>query len=276
MAKVNINILSSKRGGLGKGLEHVAQLVSDATGATARGKRLNAEADRDVKLIKAQTSRDIATIEEGLAEYRQGNLIAIAEKATPLLEDLPDPKIEDPDWIALWLEKAQNTSDEDLQQWWARILAGEAQSQGSFSKWALNAVACMSKDDIEAFAKLAQCVWAFGPSLLHREVVYWESSRKIVPLAEYVLQRTGLSTGFGSPLLGYMDVQHRQAYIQYFDEKYAMRFPESLEVPRGSTISLTLLGKELLPLCDAKPNDEYKKDCIAQWRSRDVIPIVAV
>ncbi len=181
MVKVNINILSSKGskgGGLGKGLEHVAQLVSDATGATAHGKRLNAEADRDVKLIEAQTNRDIATIEEGLAEYRQGNLIAIAEKATPLLEDLPDPKIEDPDWIALWLEKAQNTSDEGLQQWWARILAGEAQSQGSFSKWALNAVACMSKDDIEAFAKLAQCVWAFGPGPLHREVVYWESSRK--------------------------------------------------------------------------------------------------
>ena len=56
----------------------------------------------------------------------------------------------------------------------------------------------------------------------------------------------------------------------YFDEMHEAMFPESLDVPRGEAVSLTLLGKELLSLCDATPNERYKMDCIAQWQSKGV------
>ena len=223
-------------------------------------------------MIEAQTKMDVVDIEAGLTEYRNGNLEAIAEKAVPLLENVSKPKI-DPAWGIKWYENARNTSDEEVQLWWARILAGEARSQGSFSKWALDAVARMSKDDIEAFTRLASCVWRFGPGLNGVEVVYWKSSRKIIPLSEHALQRTGLVTGFGSPLEGVVKVRSRQAYLHYFNERYPMTFPESLEVSRGTDVALTLLGKELHSLCDATPNDDYKTDCIRQWKSKGIVPL---
>ena len=257
-------------GNMGDALIHVTKTLSDGSGLMARGTRLNAAAERDADLTRAQTISDVEQIEKGMMEYREGNLRATLEKAAPMMEHIEDPKIEDMDWVVKWYEKTSRTSDEEIQRWWAKILAGEAETPGSFSKWALDAVSCMSKEDVEAFRTLGSCVWTFGPEKTHQEVVYWESSRSIIPLKEYVLQRTGLATGFGSPLVGMIQVSYRKAYIRYFDEKHAMIFPESLEVERGSTISLTLLGKELLTLCDATPNEEYKRDCIAQWGKHGV------
>ena len=257
-------------GNIGNALIHAAKTISDASGGTARGTRLNASANREAALTEAQTRVDVTKIEKGLMEYREGNLEATLKKASPMLADVENAKLEDRDWAFKWCEKASNTSDEEVQTWWAKILAGEAQARGSFSKWALEAVSCMSKEDIEAFTTLGSCVWRFGPERSHPEVVYWESSAAIVPLQEYVLQRTGLATGFGSPLLGTLQVSFREAWIYYFEESHAMRFPESLQLDRGTTVSLTLLGKELLTLCDAKPNEEYKRDCIAQWGKHGV------
>lgn len=257
-------------GNIGNALIHATKTISDGSGWTARGTRLNASANREAALTKAQTRVDVTEIEKGLMEYREGNLEATLKKASPMLEDVENAKIEDGDWAIKWYEKASNTSDEEVQTWWAKILAGEAQAKGSFSKWALEAVSCMSKEDIEAFTTLGSCVWRFGPERNHQEVVYWKSSAEIVPLQEYVLQRTGLATGFGSPLCGMLQVSFREAYIHYFAESHAMRFPESLQLERGTTVSLTLLGKELLTLCDAKPNEEYKRDCIAQWGKHGV------
>lgn len=257
-------------GNLGDALIHATEALSDGSGLTARGTRLNVAAERDAALTRAQTTLDIERIEKRMMEYREGNLRATLEKAAPMMEHIEEPKIEDGDWALKWYEKASRTSDEEVQKWWAKILAGEAETTGSFSKWALEAVSCMSKEDIEAFSTLGSCLWRFGPRKTDQEVVYWKSSRSIIPLKEYILQRTGLATGFGSPLVGTIQVSYREAYIYYFDEKHAMCFPESLEVERGSTISLTLLGKELLTLCNATPNEEYKRDCIAQWGEHGV------
>lgn len=201
---------------------------------------------------------------------KQDNLEQIGQMVLPMLA--PDAELEkmSSDFLLCYREKASLASDKDIQLKWARIFAGEAESPGSFSKWALNAVSCMTKEDIDAFTKLASCVWKFGPNSTDYEVVYWRSSRKIVPLPEYILERTGLVRGFGSPLEGWLNVVHKQAYVQYFDKEYAFRFPDSLDVPRGTPISLTLLGKELHRLCDATPNEEYLKDCLAQWKSKGV------
>ena len=222
------------------------------------------KARNEKRLMDALTKAAVKEIK------KQDNLDQIGRAVLPMLS--PSAKLDEMgvDWLIFWGERASLAFDEDIQFKWAKIFAGEAESPGSFSKWALNAVSCMTKEDIDAFNKLASCVWMFGSGPMDCEVVYWPSSRKFVPLQEYVLDRTGLVSGFGSPLEGYLNVQCRQAYIQYFNEKHAFRFPESLEVPKGTTISLTLLGKELHRLCDATPNREYKADCISQWKAKGV------
>ena len=256
--------------GISVDINDALRTLSDALGLTALGTRLNASANRVSTLTEAQTSRDVKAIEEGLMEWRGKNLRAILEKTIPRLEDVETPKIDDSDWAIKWLEKASSTSDEELQTLWAKILAGELQVKGSYSKWALDAVSNMSKEDIEAFTTLGSCVWWFGPEKSGQEVVYWDSSKAIVPLQEYVLERAGFARGFGSPLLGTSLVSRKEGWIRYFSETHMMSFPESLQVDRGTAVSLTLLGKELLPLCDAIPNEKYKQDCIAQWGNHGV------
>ena len=201
---------------------------------------------------------------------KQDNLDKIGQIVLPMLS--PNAKLDEMslDWLVFWGERASLSSDERVRLMWAKIFSGEAESPNSFSKWALNAVSCMTKEDIDAFTKLASCVWMFGPSPMGCEVVYWPSSRKIISLSEYVLERTGLVRGFSSPLEGRLSILNQRGYIQYFDRKYGFRFPDSLEVPRGTALSLTLLGKELYPLCDATPNERYRADCIAQWKSKGI------
>lgn len=259
-----------KSGKKGKALTRLVERISSSTGVTSRGIKRDADANRYKVLVEAQTEKEIEQIRAGLAEFQNGNLNAIFDKAIPLLDKAGGAKIDNAGWFADWISKAANTSDEDVQQWWAKILAGEAQSQGSFSKWALDAVACMSREDITAFTTLATCVWRFGPWPSSLTVVYWDSSEKIIPLNERILERAGLATGFGSPLEGWTNVEHRQAYVRYFEERHAMRFLDSLEAPTGKIIRLTMLGQELIHLCDAKPNDEYKMDCLVQWENRGV------
>ncbi len=89
----------------------------------------------------------------------QENLEAIAGKAA---EDIsPDAKPEnmDDDWIAHVFDKCRLVSDPEMQTLWAKVLAGEANRQGSFAKRTVDMVSSLEKKDAELFAALCGFVW---------------------------------------------------------------------------------------------------------------------
>lgn len=251
----------------GKPLKRLIELMASATGATARGIRLDAKAKGDARLIDAQTSSDVADIQAGIKEFREGNLCSIANKALPIIEDVKNAAV-DPDWMIQWLDKAQDVSDDDMQTLWAKILAGEANTKGKFSKWALHTVSMMSKDDAVNLARFASCQWNFGRD--KQTIIYWmnDEMRKTLQVNERQMELLGF-VKFDSLANFTLDVKSRSGSASYFGEQIVMTVSESLKLVIGNAY-LTLLGEEIMSLCDAKPNQEYKKLCLSKWKELGV------
>lgn len=62
------------------------------------------------------------------------------------------------DWFMRFFEAAGNISDEDIQDLWAKVLAGALQQEGRFSLRALETLRNMSKHEAEIFQKLVKYI----------------------------------------------------------------------------------------------------------------------
>ena len=106
------------------------------------------------ELIKRTKNRVVAT------EVRnQENLESIANRSIALLNNNAKPEEMEDDWIVNMLDKSKLFSDELMQELFARILAGEANSPGSFSKKSVNLLAELEKKDAICFKSLCRFNW---------------------------------------------------------------------------------------------------------------------
>ena len=84
------------------------------------------------------------------------NLVNILLKAEPMVDETADSASISDDWIANWRDKARLVSDEEMATLWAQLLAGEANSPGTFSPRAVNILADMDKSDAQLFHNLCR------------------------------------------------------------------------------------------------------------------------
>jgi uncharacterized repeat protein (TIGR03899 family) len=138
------------------------------------------QAEADVTVTQAKAKAEIATvklknklalkeIEDRTTERfwrmevrRQRNREAIvAQAAKGIPETVSDTPV-DPDWVTQFFNYCQDVSDEQMQSLWARILAGEVTTPGSFSLRSLAAVKLMSKADADFFTRFCTVVWAIA------------------------------------------------------------------------------------------------------------------
>jgi len=94
----------------------------------------------------------------------QQNIESIILKAAKFTHTKESNDIEpDADWIFNFFEKAQNTSNENMQYIWAKILANEVDKPGSFSRRAVNAVELIDHDEAKTFTLFCNCLWEIYP-----------------------------------------------------------------------------------------------------------------
>jgi hypothetical protein len=82
----------------------------------------------------------------------------------------------DNDWIINFFDKCRLVSDIQVQAAWSRILAGEANTPGSFSKRTVSLLASLDKNDTLLFTNLCSFNWLIGNELF--PLVY-DSSKAI-------------------------------------------------------------------------------------------------
>lgn len=147
--------------------------ISDAIGWYVAPKQITriAEAEAKAELIRAKAKSETAGIEISeliqRAELRsavdqiieQANLEAIILKALSRLDDKAKPQDMDRDWVKNHFEKCRHVSDDGMQEWWAKILAGEANNPGSYSKRAVNILGDLEQPEAQAFSSLCNSVW---------------------------------------------------------------------------------------------------------------------
>jgi len=128
-----------------------------------------ARAEAAAELIKAEAGIEIdglrnRAIQRLIVEEasRQENIEQIAAQAIPMLDEKADPTSMDDDWISNFFEKARRVSSDDMQTIWSRILAGEANAPGSFSRRTVNYLDDLDRRDAHLFQALCGFGWHIG------------------------------------------------------------------------------------------------------------------
>jgi hypothetical protein len=247
----------------------VAELVLQPAATWMEG---FSEASKVQRIAKAEIAAADAKQRAVLAAERrairhQQNLERIVSKTQKVIEFQAAKKLlpetagateSDPDWHAKFAAWAGESSDEDIQALWAKVLAGEFAQPGRFSLRLLNAVRLLRKSDAQKFEKLAGYVWADENDDCF--VLTTDAARK------RLRDEQAMDVRFYKVLMGLglirritwefavskSDQPRRCAYQGRWISFTWRRGPSDLHA-----LELTELGTELYHLCDVQPNEDY-------------------
>lgn len=201
------------------------------------------------KLYEAQTNENLKIIIE------EANRIVQERK----LELSHYTKI---DWINVYFESAKNSSDEFMQNIWARVLAREIEFPGSFSYKTLDTLKSMDKNDFVLFEKICSCVINdFLLETLFTEddfIVSWTDMLKMSALDLVYLNDTRNNFKFSTDevklIIGKKYVVILKKLVQ-----------ENMDV-NLSVYFLSSIGKELLSICDIQYDENIIKQIVKKMK----------
>ena len=266
--------LANLAGKLVKPADTLIKKISSAAGILYGLEKI-AEAEAKAALIKARSDIEITDLQRRAANrwmaeeaQRQKNMEDITDKALPQLDENAKPESMDNDWVANFFDKCRIVSDGEMQGLWSRVLAGEANAPGSYSKRTVNFLSDLDKAEAGLFTKLCGFGWQIG---------------NVVPLVfdvqAEIYNKYGINFSTLSHLesIGLVQFSHLAGFIRqnlpkkfnvlYYDRALILEMPHDAdnELQIGKVL-LTRIGQELAPICGSKPVDgfwEYVKD---QWK----------
>jgi hypothetical protein len=243
-------------------------------GQRAKGDRKKLESIIELEEIRIRAGARLqaAYVEE------QRNLEAVMSKAMPLIEAAARPDEVSPDWRAAFKSKAKMTSEDDLQEVWARILAGEVNRPGTHSKRLLSTVEVIGKSEAERFQ--AVCSVSSDPGLGTARL--WPYPF-IYDLNDPLIQGVGLSPDSlislqGMGLLRYESVFGTSGVgpapgtllVSLFSELYALVTHEATDSVEVGLVSFTELGIELFRILDVKKAKGLRGYLSQRWKVRGI------
>lgn len=237
--------------------------------ATAKAKVVDANAERKAGAIRAEGKiheLDILTraqLRREAEEVRKHqNLESIVRKASEALPDTVSKDAVDPDWTAHFVEEAQNTSGEDMQALWARLLAGEVASPGTFSRRLVSSIKLLETTDARTFSILCRYIWKNVGCLIWEEYPHGLDFDQLNHLDTLgFINHDGLA-GFAKPLPWPIKSERLRFVIEYHRKRALIEIsgsrPDSgmFNLPWGNVI-MTSLGLELAKLVEVTPDWEY-------------------
>lgn len=249
-------------GDLSKPATVLIEKISGAAGILYEPTRIRnaAKANADAAMIEAKAEIEIQDIHKrAMLRFveeeakNQENIEKITADAIPLLEDSSNAEKMDDDWVRNFFDKCRLVSNEDMQSIWTKILAGEANSPGSFGKRTVNFVANMSKAEASIFTQLCSFnVPSLGSPIVFDldDKIYKDNGLDFKNLAN--LDSLGLIKF--NYLAGYSlnDIQQKDFAFLYGTSQINIHIPDSKQkrLELGKVI-LTDLGKELVTICNS-------------------------
>jgi len=275
------SLINIDLGNFSKPATVLIQKISDAIGALYRPMHIVriATAEAEAARISAQAAVEVSEIQQrGLVRMieeqglQQANIERISVLALPDVKDDAKPENIDSDWLRYFFAQSRIVSGSEMQSLWARLLAGEANSPGSFSRRTLAFVSSLDKQDAELFTALCKFAWMIPnetPLIYDQnESVYQAHGLGFDALNH--LAAVGLVTYEPTPLAGFVrNVQDRVLKVNYFDKQVIIELPttEGSAFPIGQ-ILLTRIGQELAPISGATRSEEFFEYVLARWRNK--------
>ena len=146
-------------GDLSKPANTLIKKISNAVGILYEPRHIRkvAEAKANAALTEAKSEIEITDLHKRAAHrwideeaQRQKNMEGITAKALPQLNENAKPDSVENDWIVNFFDKCRIVSDNEMQDLWSRVLAGEANAPGTYSKRTVNFLSALDKTDAES------------------------------------------------------------------------------------------------------------------------------
>ncbi len=280
-------------GDLAKPATVLIEKLSDAIGGLCKPGQIIRLAKAEAEAARIQAGSEIEITEmHRRAMYRllgeearkQANIENITRKALPWLDEQAAPERMDDDWITHFFDKCRIVSNEDMQRLWAKVLAGEANAPGSFSRKTVNLIADLNASDGKLFTQLCCFCWVIGRgpvplifgfgdhhqpgfskedgAIYHRHGIHFDTVRHLEALGLVQVGAGNYSISFAGKSLD----------VFYFGKKLSIDFHPVLEgvLPTGHVL-LTRAGEELAPHCGSWPIDGFFELVRDKWPQTAIV-----
>lgn len=268
-------------GDISKPATVLIEKISEAIGGYFKPYQIRrvAKAGADAQIIEAQSQIEITDLQRrslvrfvGEEAKKQDNMEKITQKALPHLSESSKPDNIEDDWIANFFDKCRLVSDEEMQSLWAKVLAGEANSPGAYSKRTVNMLDSLDKADARLFTSLCGFCWHLGdvvPLIFNeQETIYNDQGidfNALTHLDSIGLVNFGVVTSFSRlKLPKHLPViYHGIVLILEFKQK------KDNDIDIGKVL-LTSTGQELSAICGSKAVKGFQNYIIQRWVSQGI------
>lgn len=222
--------------------------------ANAEAKKILIEGEAKIELIERVKGR---IFKQEL--NRQINIEEIVEKSFKYLDNNVSENPVDSNWRTRFFNKAQDISGEEMQEIWAKILAGEVSQPGKVSFRTLEVISNVSKHEAEIFqiacslATSKNLIWKFkgqnsldefglnySELMIIRDAGLVHDNDNLIQFNKVIPQLGGSIHTIGNDLYQIKNTKN----------------PEQKEY-RFKQIAFTAAGKELCQLINANLNEQY-------------------
>jgi hypothetical protein len=256
--------------------------VSEAVGGCFKPFQIKrvARAEAEAEVIKAKAHIEISELQQrALARFiteearNQENIERITQMALPLLENTSNPKNMEDDWIVNFFDKCRIVSDEEMQSLWSKVLAGEANAPGTFSKRTVNFLASLDKSDAQLFTSLCGFIWTLDEGILliydWEEPIYKEQGINFISLSH--LDDIGLIS-FDNFMFAEKTELPKQLLTEYYGSVLQITFDKDADNSLDIGFAIfTRVGQQLVPICGSKPVEGFQDYVIKKWASKGFI-----
>ena len=265
-------------GDIAKPADTLIKKVSKAVGGVFSPYQIKrvAKANAEAAIINAQTDIQITDLHRRAMHrfveeeaIKQKNIEDITNQAIPLLGESADASNIEDDWVTNFFDKSRIVSDQEMQGFWSRVLAGEVNAPGAYSKRTVNFLGDLDKSDAEIFSKLCSFGLVIGgvvPLIFdHQKDIYKKHGINFNSLQH--LESIGLIQ-FNS-ISGFVRNKLPKRFAVYY---YGT--PILLEMPKESDntielghVLLTKTGSELASISGSKPIPEFADYVKEKWKA---------
>ncbi|MGL4611300.1 MAG: DUF2806 domain-containing protein [Trueperaceae bacterium] len=265
-------------GDLGKPMTVFIEKISNAIEGIAKPGHVRriARAEADAEMIAAKSEIDITDLQRRALERfvneeakKQSNIESIIEKALPNVSEQSSPENMEDDWITNFFDKCRLISDEEMQMLWSRVLAGEANQPGNFSKRTVDTLASFDKFDAELFSKLCSfTVHIDLPTVLIYDTeatIYTDHGINF----SYLKHLNSLGLIHTESVASYHRILSRQDfyYIHYFGKPLYISFPNQNKTQMDvGRVMFTQVGQQLSGVIPKTPIAEFENYLKQKWQ----------
>ena len=264
-------------GDLTKPASKLVKKISNAAGILYKPLQIRkvAKAKADAALIEAQSDIEITDLHRRAAhrwieeEAQQQKIMEdITAKALPQLNESAKPDSMDNDWIVNFFDKCRIVSDNEMQELWSRILAGEANAPGTYSKRTVNFLSDLEKGEADLFTRLCGFGWVIGnffPLVFDEKAnIYNKDGINFNTLNHLDSIDLIRFDGIGS---FYKENLPKRFSVTYFGKLLTVEMPhDAVNKLDFGKVMLTRIGDELVPICGSKPVDGFWEYVKEKWK----------